>query len=416
MFGFLKGRLVLVRICLLACALALVGIGIITIYAVGHPKEPGPSSNNINAYAGLYKKQILFTLIGLIGFIAVNNINYRYIGRCSYWIFTVVIFLLIILLLSKYVYELPFAKGIRATYRWIQLDIGGLWLSSIQPSEFCKLAYIVALAWYLRYRSNYRSFKALIGPFLLTLLPMALILPEPDLGTVMLMMPILFIMLFMAGARPKHLLMVIMMAVIVSPLLWFKMHSYQRTRITSVFLQHPAIRQATEENRWLRRILAGENFSGKEWMNGDGFNLIRAKYAIASGGLTGHGFRQGPFIKYNFLPERHNDFIFAMVAHQWGFIGCIVIMGLYLLIILCGVEIALYNTDPFGRLISISIVAMFMVEVFVHIGMAIGIMPITGLTLPLMSYGGSSMVVNMLAIGLLHNVGRCRPFSVAQRT
>jgi cell division protein FtsW (lipid II flippase) len=289
-------------------------------------------------------------------------------------------------------------------------------MPSLQPSEFCKLAYIVALAWYLRYRSNYRSFKALIGPFVLMILPMALILPEPDLGTVMLMMPILFVMLFMAGAKPKHLLMVIMMALAVSPFLWFRMYAYQRTRITSVFLQHPGIRQKTEENKWLRKILAGEGFSSKEWMNGDGFNLMRAKYAVASGGLTGYGYRQGPFIKYNFLPERHNDFIFAVIAHQWGFVGCMVVICLYTLIILCGLEIALFNTDPFGRLISIGIVTMILVEVFVHIGMAIGIMPITGLTLPLVSYGGSSMVVSMLAIGLLHNVGRCRPFSVAQKT
>jgi cell division protein FtsW (lipid II flippase) len=142
--------------------------------------------------------------------------------------------------------------------------------------------------------------------------------------------------------------------------------------------------------------------------------LERSKNAIASGGATGYGYRQGPFIKYPFLTYRESDFVFASIAHQWGFAGSVGVLLLYALVVLCGLEIASNNTDPFGRLLAIGIVIMFTVEVSVNVGVTLGLMPITGLTLPLVSHGGSSLVVHMMALGLLNNVGRCRPFSLAR--
>ncbi|MGD8500426.1 MAG: FtsW/RodA/SpoVE family cell cycle protein, partial [Phycisphaerales bacterium] len=415
MYNFLKGRLVAVRLCLLAAALILIGIGIATIYSVGHPAEQSPAGETENL-GGYWKKQIIFAVVGMAGFIAVNSISYRRFGALSYWIFAGILVLLAALLVSKYVVVLPFAKPKQGTYRWIWFTVGGRTLPSIQPSEFCKLAYILALAWYLRYRSNYRNFKALIGPFALALLPMVLILPEPDLGTVLLMMPILFTMLFVAGAKVKHLLIIILMALLVSPLLWFKMENYQRIRISSVLLQNAWIREQAGKHPQLGEILVGTRFSEKQWKSDWGWHLIRSKYAIASGGATGYGFRQGPFVKYDFLEARHNDFIFAIIAQQWGFWGCLAVLGLYVIIIGCGLEIAANNIDPFGRLLATGIVAMFVVEVIINVGMTVGLMPITGLTLPLVSYGGSSLLVSMAAVGLLNNVGRRRPFSVAPKT
>ena len=131
---------------------------------------------------------------------------------------------------------------------------------------------------------------------------------------------------------------------------------------------------------------------------------------------TGYGFRKGPFLKYNFLPYRYNDFIFATIAHQWGFLGCIGLLILYVIVIGCGLEIAANNTDPFGRLLAIGIISMFTVEILINVSMTVGLMPITGLTLPFISYGGSSLLVNMASVGLLNNVGRSRPFSVARKT
>jgi rod shape determining protein RodA len=305
---------------------------------------------------------------------------------------------------------------INGAHRWINLVVAGRQILSLQPSEICKLSYILALAWYLRYRSNYRNFSALIGPFILTLLPMVMILLEPDLGTVMLMMPILFTMLFVAGAKVKHLFMIAFCAVLVSPLLWFKMNPYQQRRISCVLLQNSWIQQKAEQNPRLGKILVGSKFNLQQWKNDWGYHLIRSKFAIASGGVKGNGFRKGPFVKYDFLPYRYNDFIFAAIAHQWGFVGCLGLLMLYVIIIVCGLEIAANNTDPFGRLLAIGIIAVLAVEVLVNVSMTVGLMPITGLTLPLVSYGGSSLLVSMMSIGLLNNVGRCRPFSVARKT
>ena len=414
MFNFLKGRLLAVRICLLAAALILIGIGIATIYGVGHPAEfsSAPQKEDLSGY---WKKQLMFLVVGFAGFMVVNSINYRRFGQASYWIFGIVLVLLASLLFSKYVVELPFARPRAGTHRWLWLTVGGYSLPAVQPSEFCKLAYVMALAWYLRYRSNYRNFKALVGPFGLALLPMVLILPEPNLGTVLLMMPILCTMLFVAGAKVKHLLLIVLMAALVSPMLWFKMRPYQRMRISSLVLQSAWVRQQAEERPWLANILVGTQFSEGKWKSDWGWHLIRSKYAVASGGATGYGFRRGPFVKYDFLQERHNDFIFAVIAQQWGFVGCLAMLGLYVIIAGCGLEIAANNTDPFGKLLAIGIVAIFVVEVTVNMSMTMGLMPITGLTLPLVSYGGSSLVASMMSVGMLNNIGRCRPFTVAPK-
>jgi len=417
MFNFLKGRLIIVRLCLLAATLILVGIGIATIYSVGHPAEPSPATE-IGNLSNLWKKQVIFAGVAIVGFIVVNAVNYRRFGAASYWIYALVLLLLGVLLLDKFVdigignvLTVPQRRGTR---RWIELAIAGYSIT-LQPSEICKLAYILALAWYLRYRSNYDNLSSLIGPFVLTLLPIVLILLEPDLGTVLLMMPILFTMLFVAGAKVKHLLIIILMALLISPLLWYKMRSYQRIRISSVVLQNAWVREKAEKHPWLGKVLVGTRFSEKLWKSDWGWHLIRSKYAVASGGAKGYGFRRGPFVKYNFLRERHNDFIFAIIAQQWGFWGCLGLLALYIIIIGCGLEIAAHNTNPFGKLLAVGIIAMFVVEVIINVSMTVGLMPITGLTLPLVSYGGSSLLVSMASIGLLNNVGRCRPFSVAPK-
>jgi len=413
MYKFLKGRLIIVRLILLAATLSLIAIGIATIYSVGNPAQISPAGQTENL-SDLWKKQLIFAAIGAVGFIVVNLVNYRKFGPLSYWLYAFVLLLLAILLLDKII-DLPFVPVIKNARRWLRIGTASRFVQ-VQPSEICKLAYILALAWYLRYRSNYRNFSALIGPFALTILPMLLILLEPNLGTVLLMMPILFAMLFVAGAKVKHLAVIILMALLVSPLLWLKMQPYQRTRISSVLLQNDWLQKKTEHYPTLGRLLVGKKFSTKQWENDWGYHLIRSKFAVASGGAKGYGFRQGPFIKYNFLPERHNDFAFAIIAHQWGFIGCIILLVFYIIIIACGLEISVHNTDPFGRLLAVGIIAMFTVEVLVNVSMTVGLMPITGLTLPLISYGGSSLLVSMTSIGLLNNIGRRRPFSVAPKS
>ncbi len=413
MFDLLKGRLVIVRTMLLIATLTLTIIGILTIYAVGNAGQAG-SAGQPSELANFWKKQIAFAAMGFIAMLGVNLVSYRRLGQAAYWIYAFILVLLVLPLVDKFA-DLPFVPVINNARRWLRLSMGPMSLN-IQPSEICKPVYVLALAWYLRYRSNYRNFRVLLGPFLLTLLPTALILLEPDLGTVLLMMPVFFAMLFIAGAKVKHLAMMLLLALLVSPLMWHKMQPYQRIRISSVLLQSDWLRDKAENHPALSRTLVGTTFSERRWKNNWGYHLIRSKYAVASGGATGYGFRGGPFVKYNvFLPERHNDFIFAIIAHQWGFIGCIAVLALYVILLWCGLEIAAANTDPFGRLLAAGIVAMFAIQIIVNVTMTIGLTPITGLTLPLVSYGGSSLLSSMLCVGLLNNVGRWRPFTVAPR-
>ena len=222
-------------------------------------------------------------------------------------------------------------------------------------------------------------------------------------------------MLFAAGARVRHLALIIAIAALSSPLFWDKLNQYQRSRVSSFLFQSKWIRTQAESNPRISKIMTRrEHFNTRTWQLTSGWQPTHSKTAIASGGLTGYGFGKGPYLKYSrLLSEKHNDFIFSIIAHQWGFIGCIVIFVLYGTIFVCGIEIATNNPDPFARLIVVGILTMFAVQVIVNSAMTVGLMPITGLTLPLVSYGGSSLVVSMTAIGLLNTIGRVRPFSVA---
>ncbi len=396
---------------MLAAMICLVTIGIAVIYSLGHPADPDAQNADwLDQFQPRWEKQLVFAVAGLLGLVIVNIFDYRQLGRISYAIYAAILVLLTVLLVAKAFNTTfgGFIPEVKGAQRWFR--IGPI---QIQPSEFCKLAYILALAWYLRFKSNYESFRGLVGPFSMTLLAMVLILLEPDLGTVILMMPILFAMLFVAGARVKHFILIIMLAVVVSPFLWHVLKPYQRMRISCLVLQNQWVMEKARENDRLATILVGHKRHLNNMERNQSYQLTQAKRAIASGGLSGFGLGKGPYVKYNYLPDRHNDFIFSMIAHQWGFWGCLGVLSLYAVIIICGIEIASYNPDPFARLVVIGIISMFGIQVIVNIGMNIGLMPITGLTLPLISYGGSSLVVNMTAVGLLQNIGRVRPYNVA---
>ena len=419
------GRIIVVRLTMLTAMVALIGIGICAIYAAGNP-DPAEATGRPLVAAGAWQKQLIYAMAGFGGLVMINLINYRRLGPASYWMYPAILVVLAVVLLGKF-FDIPFVPRVpkgSTTCRWLQpipaIDI------KVQPSEFCKVIYILALAWYLRFRSNYRHFKGLVGPFSLTLLAMVLILLEPDLGTVVLLMPILFAMLYVAGAKVKHLILILLLGVVVSPVLWLNMRSYQRMRVSAVLLQDDTswvFKYAMEHPKFADLLAGDKHNSGIEnlrgWKVDQGFQLKHSLYAAASGRLWGYGFRKGPYITQNAkgspfsLPEKHNDFIFAIIAHQWGFAGCLVVLGLYGVIVICGLEIAWRNTDPFARLITVGIITMLAIAVIVNVSMTLGLMPITGLTLPFVSYGGSSLVVSMMAIGLLNNIGRCRPFTVA---
>jgi cell division protein FtsW (lipid II flippase) len=438
-FIIFQGRFFTMRMLLLTATAVLVTIGIVTIYAVGHPAPStveGPKQENqqsdtqqldqqgseltfaddapkLNRYSNKWKKQLAFAVVGGVCLVLVNLFHYQRLGRISYVLYAVILAMLALLLVDRVV-NLPFVHERLGIRRWFKIGFGFL----IQPSEFCKIAYVLALAWYLRFRSNFRTFTGLVGPFALTLLAVVLILLEPDLGTAMLLMPVLFTMLFVAGANFKHLALILCLGLAVSPLMWKFMRPYQRMRISSVLLQNKKVMNAARNNEKLAKLLVGDPDKLRTWRRAEGYQLLHAKRAIASGGVTGYGLGKGPYLQsqdHLRLPEADNDLIFAVIAHQFGILGCGVVLLSYVVLIACAIELAWLNTDPFGRLVAVGIAASFAVQVLVNVGMVLGMMPITGLTLPLVSYGGSSMVANLIAVGLLNNIGRHRPFSVAKR-
>ncbi len=327
----------------------------------------------------------LVTGVGLLLLTLVPS--YRRIGQYSYVIYGFVLALLLLLFLDRYV-DLPLIPFRRDTRRWIEL--GPL---RLQPSEFMKVALILALAWYLRYRKSYRTWRGLIPPFLLTLVPMVLILKQPDLGTMLMLLPVLFSMLFVAGARMRHLATIVLLGCATLPVFYaFGMKPYQRRRIQVLFRQ---------------------NVADEKWHMGPGYQLRQGLIALGTGGFTGEGLGEGAVVQYGLLPEEHNDFIFAVIGNQWGLIGCLVVIACYVVIIVCGLEVATVTNDPFGRLLAVGVVVMIVAQALLNICMNLGLAPITGMTLPFVSAGGSSMWANFLALGLLVNVAQRRPMLIA---
>ncbi len=310
--------------------------------------------------------------------------SYQKIGRYAFLIYGIVIFLLLLLVIDRH-FDLPMIPVRRNTRRWI--EFGGL--ISIQPSEFMKPALILALARYLRFRSSYRRLPGLIPPFLLTLGPMLLILRQPDLGTLLMLLPVLFAMLFVAGARLRHLALIIVVGAACLPAFYFwGMKDYQRQRIQVVF------KQGIDDERWHMD---------------QGYQLRQSKIALGTGGIFGQGFGHGVFIEHELLPEEHNDFIFAIIGHQWGLLGCLLVILAYGVIVLFGTEVSLVTNDPFGRLLAIGVIVMIVAQALLNMCMTIGQAPITGMTLPFVSAGGSSLWANFIALGLLLNVAQRRP-------
>lgn len=338
-------------------------------------------------------RQAFYFVTGVVLMLLTLIPSYRRIGEYSYWIYWLLIALLVILLVDKYGsrrgFDLPLIAPRNFSWRWIQLGP-----FSIQPSEFMKVAQILALAYYLRYRKSYRRWAGLIPPFLLTLLPMALILKQPDLGTVLMFLPVLFMMLFVAGARLRHLATIALLAAAAAPLFYYYgMERYQRERL---------------------QVLVKQNDDDELWHMNQGYQLRQSLIALGTGGLTGDTDVEHAFIQYNLLPEEHNDFIYAVIGNKWGWVGCVAVILAYVVITICGLEVAVVTNDPFGRLLAVGVVVMIVVQALLNISMTIGLAPITGMTLPFVSAGGSSLWANFLALGLLVNVAQRRPMLIAR--
>lgn len=363
--------------------------GAIDQRSVPQPSDLGGGLRLYHALGPATVRQALYLLTGVLLMGLVLWPSYQKIGWYAYPLYGLAIVLLALLVLDRFV-DVPLVPVSRGTRRWIRAGPLG-----IQPSEFMKVALILALARYLRFRHSYRRLRGLIPPLLLTLLPMVLILFQPDLGTLLMLLPVLLAMLFVAGARWRHLALVIVLGCATLPLFYlYGMKDYQRARIQVLF------RQGTAD---------------EAWQQDEGYQLRQSKIALGTGGWTGTGYGTGIFVRYeDLLPEEHNDFIFAIIGHQWGFVGAVLVILAYALIVLFGLEVATLTNDPFGRLLAVGVVVMIVAQALLNICMTIGLAPITGMTLPFVSAGGSSLWTNFIALGLLINVAQRRPLLIAR--
>lgn len=327
----------------------------------------------------LVERQLIWLMIAVPAAIMIGRTSYARIQQLSGWLYVASIVLLVVTL---------FMPPINGSRRWIPLG-----LFDFQPSEPARIAFILALASWLMYRSSHRTVAGLIPPVLLALVPMILIVREPDLDTALLFVPVSCTMLFAAGARLKHLLVASLMGIACLPVLWVQMSAEQQSRIVSVMTQK----------------------DGGLAPSGDGFHLHQSKQVLALGGFWGSRTLQEPPVDDPtawHLPASRTDFVFVMIGEYLGFPGCCLLMTLYVVLIWSGLWIARSTREPFGRLVAIGIVTLIAEQTLLNTGMTVGLLPITGTTLPLCSYGGSSLISTYVAIGLLISIARSERFHV----
>lgn len=339
---------------LLACVAVLVSYGVLFV---------GSAQGGETGRLG---KQVMWVGLGVATLVGIAWVDYLALLRRAELLYAAGIASLILVL---------FTRPVNNARSWFDLGF-----FKVQPSEFMKLLWVLSMARHLGTQENYKRLAGLWFPLVLTLVPVALILKQPDLGTAMMFIPAFFAMLYAAGARPSHLAAVGGSGVALAGILWGAfMHDYQKRRIVAWL--DPTAYRAT-----------------------DAYQITMAQVAIGSGGLTGHGLGRGTLNQLNYVPVKDTDLIFSVIAEEWGFVGCIgLLLALGILIFSC-LEVARRVREPQGRLIVVGVAALLGFQSIVNLWVAVGLLPTTGVTLPFVSYGGSSMLTSFLGVGLVVNV------------
>ena len=347
---------------LLGATVALVILSVVTL-----------SSLHVGRAGGTVAlRQLTWFGLGMLGLLVVASIDYKRMVRAAPALYLTG--------LAGLVAVFVLGRTVSGAKRWILLGP-----MSVQPSELFKFCFVLMIAWFLTSRWAQPIGKGtlvLAAPLLV--IPVVLILKQPDLGTALLLVPVVVALLVGAGMRLRLLGGLGLAALSAMPLAWFALKDYQRERIL-VFLDP------------FRDPL------------GSAYNVIQAKIAIGSGQLLGKGVAGATQSQLAFLPERHTDFIFAVFAETWGFVGCLVLLTCYTVLLLRGFDIAATAREPVGRLVALGVTVLFATQVLVNVGMVAGLLPVVGIPLPLMSYGGTSMLISLMALGLLLSV-RMRQF------
>lgn len=346
--------------------LTVISLGIICLMIIGSATHA-----NVHGYPERYDfilKQGIFLVLGII----ISGFTLKYDYRILYkWAPT----LFVINALSLIVVKFAGTSALGAQ-RWIQ--IGSF---TLQPSEFAKLFMIICLARLLSNRKQeYKTWRSLLPVAGLMTLPTFLIFIQPDLGTSLVFCAITLGMLYICGLSIKLVKQALIGLLVISPIVWFfVLHEYQKMRLLVLF--NPNVDPY-----------------------GSGYHVIQSKISIGSGGFIGQGLFSGTQSQLDFLPENHTDFIFSVIGEELGFVGSIFVIFLYFLLLYRTLVIAKSSEDIFGSLLACGIFSMWLFQVFINVGMTLGIMPVTGIPLPFMSYGGSALLMNLFCVGILMNV------------
>jgi rod shape determining protein RodA len=349
---------------LLAFIICVCAMGILNIYSTGFSAAEGRTP--------FYLKQMQWIVLGLVFMMFIFFVDYRVIVEYAYIIYSVAIVLLVLVFVI--------GSSSHGAQRWIG---GGFF--AIQPSELMKVIIIITLA---RYFDDHKSnepykIKELLIPLVIVAVPFVLILKQPDLGTALMLIVVFVSIVFFMGVDKKSLIFALASSLVLIPTAWHFLKDYQRERLIT-FLD--------PESDPL----------------GSGYHIIQSKIAVGSGEIFGKGFLSGSQTQLKFLPEQQTDFVFSVFAEEWGFIGSIVLIAIFTVIIFWGLKIALQARDLLGTIIAFGVTALISWEVFINIGMVLGILPVVGIPLPFFSYGGSAMLSLMAAMGLLINVSARR--------
>lgn len=417
---------------LLVLVVLIIGFGILALYSAGYSKD---------IYKNLYFTQFIWFIIGLVLLLAVYSLRFSRIYHYAAYIYLALLFLLLLTLF--------FGKEIRNTRGW--LVVGPI---NFQFSELAKISTILFLARYIDY--HFREFQKLrdfFFPFLIVLVPVAFILMQPDVGSTLAFFPVLFVMLVFGGANLRYILYIFLIGLI-SLLLPLVVSYYT---LTSTSAQHVWLKFFTDKNiivsvLFLLLILSGflkmlykfypryrilnvaatliflllvglyffyvidnklKPYQKKRLLvfvdsridpYGSGYNIIQSKITIGSGRFAGQGFLKGSQTQLGFLPEQTTDFIISVIGEEFGWIGMSTLILLYYLFIRQSLRIIYNSRDTYSALVAVGLSTLFTFQVFVNIGMTLGIMPVTGIALPFLSYGGSSLVTSMIGTGLLLNI------------
>jgi len=351
---------------LLALILSIVGIGIVNLYSAGFNHTPEGAT-------AVYVKQTYWLLVGLGVMCFTFLYDYRHLEKLAFPLYILSILLLIGVMVA--------GKTVSGSTRWLALGP-----VSFQPAELVKLTLILVLARYFHRRPGQGPlyFKDILAPLVLVLIPAALIAKQPDLGSAILVTLLGGSMIVLMGVHWRPLVVGGLALISAIPVAWPFLKEYQRQRVR-MFLdpeQDPL---------------------------GAGYHIIQSKIAVGSGQFWGKGFLLGTQSQLHFLPEQHTDFVFSVFAEEWGFVGSAVLVFLYLGLTLWGLLVARNCKERFGQLLALGVTALLFWQVFINLCMVTGLMPVVGIPLPLFSYGGSSLVTTMLALGLLLNI-RMRRF------